>query len=230
MAVPVRTELLAQVGSVGARLVSGIARGLRDGRRDVEGLSRGLPDPRRLLETSTQRLDDFAQRLVETRFVEVRAQRARELGLRLPDPRQYVELRRQRLSGFGATLRALQRKLGDTLRREAELLPRLDERLHGGVRRNLADGRTRLESQLNLLEGLSYERVLDRGFALVRHALGAPVTSVRGVAPDDRVVIQFRDGKADALIAGRAGTRTLSTLKRRAKRKIGEADPQGDLL
>ncbi len=231
IAVPVRTELLARVEGVGARLVAGMARSLADGRREVEGLARGLPDPRRLLEFATQRLDDFAERFRGTRFLDQRGQQVRELGLRLPDPKQYVDQRRQRLVGLGGTLRALQRKLADTLRRDAEALPRLVDRLGSGGRRFVAERAKQLESQANLLEGLSYERVLDRGFTLVRDSFGAPVTSVREVSPDDKVVVQFRDGKVGALITGRAGgTRTISKLKSKAKQKIGRSDTQGDLL
>ena len=231
MAVPVRTELLARVEGDGARMVAGMARCLTDGRREVEGLARGLPDPRRLLDFGTQRLDDFAERLKGTRFLDERGRQVRELGLRLPDPKQYVDQRRQRLIGLGDTLRALQRKLAETLRRDAEALPRLADRLKSGGLRFVEERVKRLEGQAGLLEGLSYERVLDRGFTLVRDGLGAPITSVRGVSPNDKVVIQFRDGKVGALIAGRAsGTRTISKLKSKAKQKVGRPDAQGDLL
>ncbi len=231
MAVPVRTELLVRVEGDGARLVAGMARTLADGRREVQGLARGLPDPRSLMEFATQRLDDFSERLRGTRFLEQRSQQVRELGLRLPDPKQYVEQRQQRLAGLSNTLRALQGKLADTLRRDKEQVGTLADRLLSGGRRYVTERTKRLESQANLLDGLSYERVLDRGFTLVRDNLGAPITSSRGVAADDRVVIQFRDGRVGALIGDRArGQRAISKLKKQAKTKVGGSDAQGDLL
>ena len=47
------------------------------------------------------------------------------------------------------------------------------ERMAGGMLRKLNDGKTRLKSGALLLNSLSYERVLDRGFALVRDILMA---------------------------------------------------------
>ena len=231
MAVPVRTELLVRVEGDSARLVAGMARTLADGRREVQGLARGLPDPRSLMEFATQRLDDYGERLRGNRFLEQRIQDVRELGLRLPDPKQYVQQRRQHLTGLGNTLRALQRKLADTLRRDTEQVAALSDRLQSGGRRFVTEQAKRLESQASLLDGLSYERVLDRGFTLVRDNLGAPITSSRGVGPDDRVVIQFRDGRVGALVGDRArGQRAISKLKKQAKTKIGGSDAQGDLL
>ena len=45
MAVPVRTDLLAQVLDDSRRMVSGLGRLLEEQRIRVEGLARGLPDP-----------------------------------------------------------------------------------------------------------------------------------------------------------------------------------------
>ena len=135
------------------------------------------------------------------------------------------------MTGLGNTLRALQGKLADTLRRDSEQVAALADRLQSSGRRFVTERTKRLESEASLLDGLSYERVLDRGFTLVRDNLGAPITSSRGVAPDDRVVIQFRDGRVGALIGRRArGQRAISKLKKQAKTKIGGSDAQGDLL
>ena len=62
MAVPVQSEILAQVSTTAA---AGRRRRpvLEERRIQVEGLGRGLPDPRRILEEKTQRLDERAERL-----------------------------------------------------------------------------------------------------------------------------------------------------------------------
>ena len=63
LAVPVRTELLAQVTDDGARLFGAMTRHLAGRGQQVTGLARGLPEPRRLLEAAMQRSDDWSERL-----------------------------------------------------------------------------------------------------------------------------------------------------------------------
>ena len=67
MAVPVRTDLLAQVLDDSRRMVSGLGRLLEEQRIRVEGLARGLPDPVALLRSNEQRLDDLSERLKDER-------------------------------------------------------------------------------------------------------------------------------------------------------------------
>jgi hypothetical protein len=55
-----------------------------------------------------------------------------------------------------------------------------------------------------LLGSFSYERVLERGFALVQDRLGHVVTSVKALGPRLQVSLRFADGKAGATIDGDA--------------------------
>src|SRR5579885_1766313 len=63
MAVPVRLDLVAQIGNIGGRMAGAMLRLLDERRLRVVGLGRGLPDPRSLLDAAAQRLDDRAERL-----------------------------------------------------------------------------------------------------------------------------------------------------------------------
>src|SRR6185437_11059676 len=85
MAVPVRSELIAELDAKAMRLAGGLSRFLGERRTRVEGLGRGLPDPRSILDTARQRLDDRAERLL--------------LGFR-----QLLALRRHRLDSAGERL------------------------------------------------------------------------------------------------------------------------------
>ena len=61
--------------------------------------------------------------------------------------------------------------------------------------------RERLLSQTSaLLESYSYERVLERGFALVADPEGKPVTSAKALQPGDHVALRFAEGEANAAI------------------------------
>ncbi|HVO15748.1 MAG TPA: exodeoxyribonuclease VII large subunit, partial [Alphaproteobacteria bacterium] len=82
----------------------------------------------------------------------------------------------------------------------------------------------RLDKAGALLESYSYERVLERGFALVSDSAGHPVTSVAALAPGMAVGLRLRDGAAEAQI-----TRTDGAAKPEPmKAKAAKGKPQGD--
>src|SRR6476661_10828539 len=63
MAVPVRLDLIAELGGKTARLAGGMARLFSERRLRLSGLARGLPEPQDLLGAAAQRLDDRSERL-----------------------------------------------------------------------------------------------------------------------------------------------------------------------
>src|SRR5436305_9089797 len=63
MAVPVRLDLIAELGGKAGRLAGSLARLFDQRRLHLGGLARGLPDPRDLLGAAAQRLDDRSERL-----------------------------------------------------------------------------------------------------------------------------------------------------------------------
>ena len=149
------------------RLIAGMSR-LTNERRNIVEDSPGVAAPAVLLENAMQELD-YATERVETASI------ARNL--------ERLEARVTRRSRRGCHIRA---KLWR--RAEAEFSNKTDrsplrcshsfgrgpivlrglsaaERMAGGMRRKLNDGKTCLKSGALLLDSLSYERVLDRGFA-----------------------------------------------------------------
>ena len=75
-----------------------------------------------------------------------------------------------------------------------------------------------------LLDSFSYERVLERGFALVRDAKAQPVTSAGTLKSGMELALRFHDGEATAVAAGK--TRAS---KRRSRPGKGDGE-QGSLL
>ncbi|MGA7867358.1 MAG: exodeoxyribonuclease VII large subunit, partial [Stellaceae bacterium] len=63
MAVPVRLDLIAELGAKSSRLSAGLSRVFGERRMHLAGLARGLPDPHDLIGSAAQRLDDRAERL-----------------------------------------------------------------------------------------------------------------------------------------------------------------------
>jgi exodeoxyribonuclease VII large subunit len=66
----------------------------------------------------------------------------------------------------------------------------------------MAEKRRRLDGQAQLLASLSYQRVLQRGFALVRDEAGRTVRSVKMVSKGERLDIEVADGRLAADVTG----------------------------
>ena len=203
MAVPVRHELLAQVMDDGNRLTQAMHRQLDQGRLRLEGLSRGLPDLARLVGESTQRLDDWSERLGN----------ALQTG---------IGARRQELAALAGRLRAPLPQLAQSSERlEAET-----RAMTRAMTTRLNVHRAKLDSVGALLESYSYQRVLERGFALVTDAEGKTVSSVAAVTAGDDVNLRLADGAIGARITGNG-----EKPKRKPKPKPPSGDdPQGQLL
>lgn len=201
MAVPVRADLLAQVIDDERRLVSSVARMLEDRRTRVEGLGRGLPRPEQLFEGAMQTLDYQSEKLAAT--MEARLERAAarlataQASLRHPRDildratREVAQLEGRLMGGLGALVR-------DRASRFEGLSPA--ERMAGGIARSIEVADARLKSAGQMLESLSYERVLDRGFALVRDMNGEPVLAAASTSPGQNVSIHFTDGDVGAVV------------------------------
>jgi exodeoxyribonuclease VII large subunit len=196
MAVPVRRDLLLEVGDLDGRLDHAVARRLDQLGQRLDGLARGLPRPEMVLGMAAQRLDDVAARL--------------------RSPAELVRLKRERLETRAARLAEL---LRDLLKRGAadlachadrltpELLatrleqarPRLDREAKGlanVVAALLERAGKALDVPARQLEALSHARVLERGYAIVRSATsGRVLPSLAAVGAETELEVGFADGE-----------------------------------
>ena len=209
MVVPVRYELQAQVADDGIRLRGSVTRQLQELSLRLEGLARGLPDPRRALEERSQRLDEWEERLRNS------------LGAGLRS-------RRQNLAASAASLR----KPDHMLRMCAERLAVESRQLVRALGETMKDRERALSQTSALLESYSYERVLERGFALVADAEGKPVTSAKALQPGDQVALRFAEGAACAAIMGTREEKFRKSASRGTARPKSKASDtrQGKLL
>ena len=85
-----------------------------------------------------------------------------------------------------------------------------------------------------MLEGLSFQRVLDRGFTLVTDDQGQPVLSADATEPGMAIGVQFRDGDIGAVVSegGAAKPKKKKPAKKSSKKpaKKTDDDAQGSLL
>jgi len=230
MAVPVRADLQAQTMDIGRRLFSATTRLVGERRTELAGLARGLPEPQRLLEEATIRLDNEADRLrnaLANVFQHRRAEVGRLAGT-LRHPREIHALSAKHVEQVG--LRFVQAMRATVARRQDRYQGRsVATRLPAAFDRLRREAAGRLGRASDLLKGLSYERTLERGFAIVQDPSGAPVTSIGAATPGSDVSIRFHDGAVGATVHGESVPPARPPLPRR-KSKAGSDDPQGSLI
>ncbi len=102
-----------------------------------------------------------------------------------------------------ARLDGLARGLPDPGRIIEDMAQRLDEwteRLMNGLKGLVRDRSAGFSRAAALLESFSYQRVLERGFALLNDDAGRPVCSLAGVSPGMGLEVRFHDGTAQVTV------------------------------
>ena len=154
------------------------------------------------------------------------------VGAAIHHPREGIDRKEQELTQAGIRLGAnLRSFVRDRQTRFAALSA--VERLSGGVGRLITRSEAALSSSSQLLSSLSYERVLERGFALVREAEGEPILTVAATQAGQDVSISFSDGTVGATIIGEdLGPKSPKKLKPKKveTNKKGSRDGQGSLF
>jgi exodeoxyribonuclease VII large subunit len=178
LAVPVRAELLAQTLDFERRVLRCFSKGMEDRRRHLVQLARVLPRAETLFATPRQRLDQASDRLGHSlrRNLQVHSIAFSKLAARLQD-----RMLRNRMEVCGERTAAL------AARATRAEKARLDQ-----ARRHLAG----LVRELDLI---SYRKVLERGFALVRGADGAVRRRVEALRDGETLTLTFADGDAKAV-------------------------------
>lgn len=218
MAVPVKADLQAVLAGQSARLSSAMSRFIDLKRQAHRSASRALPSADQLLALPRRRFDEAASRLTRALFVNTQKKRvhfeghARQLSPRLLQ-RRFLELGRG-VSVLGQRLpRALEaflrerrtvfahrasRLSAEPILRRTKLttiaIEQLDRRRDQAVQILIERAKRRGQELERLMRTLSYESVLDRGFAVVFDADGKPVKQAASALVGDALSIRFRDG------------------------------------
>lgn len=174
MAVPVRAELQLAVRQLDVRMSSAAQRLLSQRQEQLQGLARGLPKPAQLLQTATQRLDDWSERLMTS----------------LP---AMLEKKQQQLALLATHLRP-QLLLSDITKTQTRL-EEFQQRMNAAWQRSEQSRSEKLRALSSLLESVNYQRVLERGFALVKDASGKLITSAKDAKTKESLSLTFKDGE-----------------------------------
>ena len=209
MAVPVRAELLADLGEMGLRAGRAVHRATRQARERLEMQARLMPTPDTLLCPQRQRLDDVSLRL--------------QHGLR----HRLAEARGQ-LSEAGAALRPS--LLRQHLQRAGERLDRLKPR-PDYLTRLMADRTTALDRVSRHFASLDPDLPLRRGYARVMSD-GHLVRNVDAARTAGKVTLHFHDGTVGAVVDDASGAARAAPTPPRAPRRSRDRpeQPQQDLF
>ncbi|MCB1529408.1 MAG: exodeoxyribonuclease VII large subunit [Rhodospirillales bacterium] len=180
MAVPVRIDLMAQVREDQGKMIRAMQRHLSDLKNILETGAVRLGDPQRLLEIKIQNLD-FLSGNLQSRFEKILQQRKsnlKETAAKLLHPRA-------RLEGMGKILmlhtEALYRSRGALLK----------------------EPQSHLDQAARMLESLSFKRVLERGFTVLRDSNGALVTRADQTREGMGGEIEFSGGEKVGITLGK---------------------------
>jgi len=207
MAVPVRTDLISAVGNLSGRMIRATARLVEERRSRLLALARALPGAEDVLARAQQRFDELAGRLPRALAASTNHHQA-ELARATAGLRPFI--------------------LRQSLARGTRDLRRVWSRAGPALSRAVHEARTRLAATARLLDSLGYERVLERGYAVVRDAGGGVRTRAAGLRPGAGLDIEFYDDKVSSVVT-EPGAKTRPRRRRASPRKRG-SDDQGSLF
>ncbi len=194
MAVPRRADLIAAVTESDHRLINAANRLIRHRADRVESTGARLGDPARLLEVKTQMLDHAGHKMTSAfrHYLSGLQAKTASGGDRLRHPRTLITEARQALSFHERAL----------------------VRAAPAVTRKAAD---RLAATSRVLESLSYESILKRGYAVTRNQDGKVLTGCHHIQAGELLTIEYHDGTIQALT--RSGTEKPQKLPKKPPEK-----------
>ena len=193
MAVPVRLDLIAELGGKSSRLSANLSRLFGERRLHLAGLARGLPDPHDLIGAAAQRLDDRAERL---RLAADRRLRAAQHSLDLAAARL-------RPGVLSADLDRSRARIGEVEPRLRAAMLRFIDRSHHTLD-NFA-GRLATHSE-------RHESLLARGYVVVRDAVARVVTGSAGITTGAPLDLEFHDGRVGVIAGSKPRPRVRRTI------------------
>jgi len=204
MAVPVKNELVQSLREIEVRLTRAVINKRNEMLQRLRLSSQGLADPLELVQQNSQILDYT--------LVGFFSSLEKWLGVR--------ELWLSRLSG---NLRPPEKSLAEARAGLKFFAERFEQKIsyEFEVRDN------QLTNLASLLDANSFERVLDRGFAIITDAGGKPVKKASGLKEGDRITLKFSDSQRVAIVCDDL---MMSRRKKQKKLKSSSVADQDQLF
>ena len=177
LASPDRAVEAARLEELSAGLKGGLQRRYDDARQRVDWFAAHIRHPRRRLAEQKEKLMGWEGRL----------RAAAETNLRL----------------HHRALENMKRQLGYSkpdMGQKADCLNQIKEALNAGRAAIIAEKKYGLARQLELLEAVSPQNILARGFAVVRNSRGRPVRDAAELKPGQKLFVNFAEGAVDVQV------------------------------
>jgi exodeoxyribonuclease VII large subunit len=170
MAVPVRIELLGYTQNMGERLLSASSRLINDRKNQLAAQTGKLTHPRQLLESKSQNIDILTEKLTSSlrRNIQFHQEKLQKTITHFVSPKYLVDQKRQNLG-----------HLSDRL---TKTLPRIKNEKH-----------QQAQNIFRMLESLSHQGVLKRGYALVYDQNGNLVRNSQNIAENQELILEFAE-------------------------------------
>lgn len=239
MAVPVRVELVAELSECERRMVLAMDRSIEGYRLQLTGLSRVLGDPTEIIDNRSQQLDyldqrlekainlilkdlsvnvgSFSTRLVSPDFQIMRKSDVLDSLIKRHENagKVVIENAEFRKSTIASRLKInAVRQIIDNLKIGLERLCIKQEEI---IDRLLLDKEKTISGLDRLLEVSSFQRTLEKGFALVRDETSKPILSAGSAKPGQALQIQFKDGVSNVKVIKSFGEKQSAPKKSTGK-------------
>lgn len=208
-AVPVRLDLVSTVRAHEQRIGHAVGRRISELGGRLDTLRAKLGDPMRVLDIKTQHLDSLSDKLLHS-FERGLARKAQALAPLLPrHPRALLSEKNQQLGNITDKLvHAYERNLsrrahslaGLTLRtptalveEKARHLGLMDQNLRRAGGNLLKDPEKHLQHAARMLDSLSFKKVLERGYAVVRGADGSLISTAQDAEKEPVLTLEFKE-------------------------------------
>ncbi len=202
MAVPRRDDLRYTMVENQKRMIGGMRRMMGELSHKLSAQAAKLGDPAQILELKSQQLDHTGQKLGSAfeRGLSQRQNRIRELGAMLKHPKSQIDEKTRTLALHAASLK----RVGNSA---------------------LKDKEQNLNYAAKMLNSLSYQNVLKRGYVVVRDAGGKIIGDAKQAIKEQNIMLEFKDNeKIAATIGENAPKNPIS------KKKTLKAKDQGQLF
>ncbi len=213
MAVPVKNDLMANILDISARLERSKGVYFKHKHDNIINLKRALKSPKDIIENNSQKLDDRVERfeLSVKEFLNKRSQYVENLKAKLISPQSTIAIETAKLNEKANRLEQSSKQLINNHRQNVisianqiispkNILGSSQNKLDYAMKtlefttKNILDNKKKnIEPLARLLETLSYENTLKRGFTITLNDHDEVVTSADNLSENFKV--KFHDGE-----------------------------------
>jgi len=202
MAVPIRTELMAQITEMQKRMINISSRNLSDLRNKLQAADARLGSPERLFDVKIQKIDNINNRL-DSCFEKL------------------IHTKQNILTKYSASLRSPK----NVIREKYSLVSLHSKRLATIKSRIIEPHKNKLDQSSRMLESLSFKKILQRGYTVIKDENGKVITKASQTKNNQAINIQFQEDKIiNATIGKNNNVKNIKSSKSKPNKEENQID------